>query len=88
VRVSPLDENPNCEATHATFRLTGDDLHPDEVERALGIRGDFGAAKDEIRRAGIVAKRMMRQPTGVWYVTTEGNSPAQALSGTCSICLI
>jgi len=70
--VSTLDENPNCEATHATFRLIGDSLKPTEVEAALGIQGDFGVARDEIRRGGIVAKRTVRQPTGVWYLTTEG----------------
>ena len=69
--LSVLDENPNCEATHATFRLSGDKLHPEEVERALGLRGDFGAAKNEMRPVGPVAKRMVRQPTGVWYVTTK-----------------
>jgi hypothetical protein len=70
--MSALDENPNCEATHATFRLSGDSLDPREVEEALGLRGDFGAAKGEIRRAGRAVHRTVRQPTGVWYLTTDG----------------
>ena len=70
--MSVLDENPNCEATHATFRLSGDRLDPGEVEKALGIRGDFSAAKDEIRRGGAAVHRTVRQPTGVWYLTTDG----------------
>jgi hypothetical protein len=67
-----LDENPNCEATHASFRLIGDSLHPPDVEKALRIRGDFSAPKGQIRRAGRLVHRTVRQPTGVWSLTTDG----------------
>jgi hypothetical protein len=68
-RVSGLEENPNCEYTHASFRLVGNDLQPDVVELRTGLTGDFGAQRDMLRssRTG----RAVRQPTGVWFITSE-----------------
>jgi hypothetical protein len=69
--MTPLDENPNCEEAHATFRLVGDELRVEEATRRLGIDPDFEAAKDEIRRSRM-RRRAVRQPTGVWYVSSAG----------------
>ena len=68
---SPLDENPNCEEAHATFRLVGDELRVEEVTRRLGIDPDFEAARDQIRRSRL-RRRAIRERTGVWYVSTDG----------------
>jgi hypothetical protein len=72
-----LDENPNCDATHASFRLTSDGLIPDVVESATGLAADFGAAKGELRasRSG----REIRQRTGVWLISSEGQVESTSL---------
>ncbi len=68
-RMSALEENPNCEYTHASFRLVGDGLQPDLVALHTGLTGDFGAQRNTLRpsRTG----RAVRQPTGVWFITSE-----------------
>jgi hypothetical protein len=45
------------------------------------MRGDFGAAKGEIRRAGRAVHRAVRQPTGVWYLTTDGKLSSTSVEG-------
>lgn len=67
--MTALEENPNCEYTHASFRLVGDSLVPQDIERRTGLTGDFGAERDQLRRSR--AGRGIRQPTGVWYVSSE-----------------
>lgn len=64
-----LEENPNCEYTHASFRLVGADLVYAEVERRTGLTG-WGAEKNQLRRSR--TGRGIRQPTGVWLISTEG----------------
>jgi Domain of unknown function (DUF4279) len=56
--MTALDENPNCARTHATFRLTGDSLDPDEISAALGIPAG---------REGTIR----RQRTRVWLLASE-----------------
>src|SRR3954468_13020502 len=68
--VGTLDENPNCEKTHVSFRLGGDGLAPDAVERATGLVADFAAAKGDVRSSSTGPG--IRQRTGVWLVTSEG----------------
>jgi hypothetical protein len=65
-----LEENPNCEKTHVSFRLVGEGLLPRVVERVTGLAGDFSAAKDEVRRSR--TGREIRQRTGVWLITSKG----------------
>jgi Domain of unknown function (DUF4279) len=64
--VAPLDENPNCEKTFASFRIGGDALVPDEITRTLNLEPDFACAKGEPFGAG-----RGRRPTGVWSITSE-----------------
>jgi hypothetical protein len=56
--MTALDENPNCARTHATFRLTGDSLDPDEISAALGIPAGRGGT-------------IRRQRTRVWLLASE-----------------
>jgi hypothetical protein len=53
-----------------SFRLGGDRLAPEAVERATGLVADFAAAKGDVRRSSTA--REIRQRTGVWLVTSEG----------------
>ena len=43
--VGPLEENPNCAATYAAFRLSGDGLDPEATSRALGLEPTHAIAK-------------------------------------------
>jgi hypothetical protein len=65
---SALEENPNCEYTHASFRLGGDGLVTADVETRTGLTGDFSAEKDQLRKS---AGRAIRQPKGVWYISSK-----------------
>jgi hypothetical protein len=62
-------ENPNCAATYASFRLAGDGLVTAEVTRQVGLEPDFAAEKGEVR--GRVPAGGVRQPTGVWSISSE-----------------
>jgi hypothetical protein len=64
-----LKENPNCDHTNASFRLVGDGLDPQAVARRTGLTGDFSTEKDALRRAR--TGRGIRQPTGVWFISSE-----------------
>lgn len=66
-----LDENPNCEATYASFRLVGGDVDPQAVEISTRLTGDFGAAKGRTRRSRSGSE--IRQQTGVWYISSKGH---------------
>ena len=72
-----LNENPNCEATHASFRLVGDALIPDAIERDTGLTGDFAAAKGKRRnpRTG----REVAQVNGVWLISSDGHVTSTSL---------
>ena len=56
-------ENPNCVETHATFRVTGDQLDPAAVTRMLGIEPSFGRRKGDVYGG---PTRPIKSPTGVW----------------------
>lgn len=66
--MSSLDENPNCERTHATFRLMGDALRPDEISAALGLEPTRAMAKDQEIPVGRKGKTTRRQGIGVWLL--------------------
>lgn len=70
VRMTSLDENPNCSRTHATFRLSGDTLNPDDVTAALALTPTQAIAKDQEVPAGPKGK-VRRQRTGIWLLGTE-----------------
>jgi hypothetical protein len=67
--MSELEENQNCEYTRASFRLVGDALVPTEIENRTGLTGNFGSVKDQLRRSR--TGRGIRQPTGVWYISSK-----------------
>jgi hypothetical protein len=75
--VTALDENPNCEKTYASFRLGGDHLVPEAIERATGLASDFAAAKGDLRRSS--SGHELRQGTGVWFVTSEGRVESKSI---------
>jgi hypothetical protein len=54
---------------HVSLRAASDDLDPDELTRALGVRPTFAARKGERRltRGGEAVQR-----TGVWYIQVPG----------------
>ena len=54
---------------HVFLRAASDELDPDEVTRALGVRPTFAARKGERRltRGGEAVQR-----TGVWYIQFLG----------------
>ena len=63
-----LEENPNCNETHATFRLISNSLAPEIISNRLKIKADFSSRKGEPipgKRKAVIAKR------NVWYITSE-----------------
>lgn len=70
--MSALDENPNCAETHATFRLAGDTLDPDEVNAALDLTPTQVFVKDQQVPVGRKGNTTRRQPTGVWLLASKG----------------
>jgi hypothetical protein len=65
---SSLDENPACESTHASFRLLGDALRPDEVSAALGLTPTRALSKGQVVPFGRTTRI---QPTGLWWLSSE-----------------
>jgi hypothetical protein len=58
-----------CEnETHATFRLLGDALDPEEVTRLLGIKPSFARRKGE--KYGNPERPVMSR-TGIWALESE-----------------
>jgi Domain of unknown function (DUF4279) len=76
---NPLGENANCEYTHVAFRLGGDRLRPEVIERRTGLVGDFGAEKGRIRPSRREGRPAIKQRTGVWYTTTENRIASTSL---------
>ncbi len=76
MRLMSLEENSNCEYTHASFRLVGPDLVPATIERRTGLTGS-GAEKNQLRRSR--TGRGVRQPTGVWFISSEGQIGSTSL---------
>lgn len=68
--VGPLDENPNCAATYAAFRLIGDRLDPEAANRVLGLEPSLAIAKGEEIPAGKVGPAR-HQRTGVWLLSSK-----------------
>lgn len=60
--------NPNCAETHATFRITGDQLDPDAITKLLGIEPSFGWRKGDVHGH---PTRPVRSPTGIWAVESK-----------------
>jgi hypothetical protein len=74
---SAYKENPNCEYTHASFRLVGDELIPATIENRTNLTGDFSSRQNDLRRGRV--GRTVRQPTGVWYISSEGRVGSTSL---------
>jgi hypothetical protein len=77
--VSALDENPNCAGTHATFRLVGDALDPDEVHAALGISPTQAFVKGQEVPLDRTGDATRRQPTGVWLLASRDRVESNSL---------
>ena len=77
--MSSLDENPNCAQTHATFRLAGDALVPDEVSGALGLTPTRALAKGQEVQRNRRGTPGPVQPTGVWLLDTERSVESTSL---------
>ena len=63
-----LEPQPETE-THATFRLLGDMLDPEEVSRALGITPTIARRKGDTYGN---PKRPVVSRTGIWALESEG----------------
>lgn len=66
-----IDDYPSCDYTDAAFRITGDDLDPEEISRQLGIEPSHSHRKGEphIGRSGYDYEKPWS--TGVWLVSSE-----------------
>lgn len=62
-----MEENPNCAATYASFRLFGPDIHPDAITRVLGISPTFQVAVGDITPKGTRPRT-----EGIWSISTKG----------------
>lgn len=71
--MAPLDENPNCLSTHASFRLVGDRLATAEVIRLTGVAPSFAADKGSVRPPKGSRGRAITQGTGVWSLGSKGS---------------
>ena len=79
-RIAPLDENPNCRITHVSLRLIGDHLPTAEVTARTGLEPTFAADKGAARPAGPRSRSSVyTQPSGVWYVSSEGHVDSTSL---------
>ena len=74
--MNSLQENGNCLLAHATFRVLGKELDPDEVTRALGLE-----PTQSLRSGQLVPTptRIRRQETGVWLLKSEGRVGSTSL---------
>ncbi len=71
-----LQENANCLLAHATFRVVGDRLEPDDVTRALGLQ-----PSQALRSGQLVPtpSQIRRQELGVWLLKSEGHIASTSL---------
>jgi hypothetical protein len=71
------DDYPSCEYTHATLRIIGDDLDPDEVSELIGLE------PTEAHRKGDPNPRTRSPhapyPTGVWRMESGGQVASRDL---------
>lgn len=74
--VNALQENGNCLIAHATFRVLGEDLDPDDVTRLLGIE-----PTQALHRGQLVptSTSVRRQEMGVWLLKSEGKLASTSL---------
>jgi hypothetical protein len=63
-----IEENENCEATHATFRICGDMLIPQEISARIGLSATFACAKGDMFKSG---GGLATRPIGVWLLRSE-----------------
>lgn len=76
--MSSFDENPNCARTHATFRLVGDALNPEEVTAALAVEPTQASRKDDHIAGGRKGTPRI-QHSGVWLLGSEGRVSSTSL---------
>lgn len=71
-----LEENANCLLAHATFRVVGAQLDPDDVTAALRIE-----PSQALRNGQLVptATQIRRQELGVWLLKSEGRVVSTSL---------
>ncbi|MBJ7470178.1 MAG: DUF4279 domain-containing protein [Solirubrobacteraceae bacterium] len=74
--MNSLEENGNCLMAHATFRVVGEDLDPDEVSAALGLTPSHSLRRDQFVPT---ATEVRRQETGVWLLKSEGKVESTSL---------
>lgn len=63
-----LNENENCENTHASFRIVGDELRPDDVSGELGLKPAHSHVKGQRLRT---RTGIHHRYTGVWLIRSE-----------------
>lgn len=74
--MNSLQENGNCLLAHATFRVLGENLEPDEVTAALGVTPSQSLRRDQLVPT---ATQVRRQDTGVWLLKSEGKLTSTSL---------
>lgn len=74
--VNALQENGNCLIAHATFRVLGEDLDPDDVTRLLGVEPSQALRRDQLVPTQTSVRR---QETGVWLLKSEGKVASTSL---------
>lgn len=67
--MNSLQENGNCLLAHATFRVLGPALDPEDVTRALGLQPTQALRRDQLVP---MAAHVRRQESGVWLLKSEG----------------
>ena len=67
--MNSLQENGNCLLAHATFRVIGETLEPDDVTHALGVNPSQALRRDQLVPT---STKVRRQDTGVWLLKSEG----------------
>lgn len=74
--MNSLQENANCLLAHATFRVVGEVLEPDDVTKVLGLQ-----PSQALRSGQLVptATQVRRQELGVWLLKSEGQIVSTSL---------
>jgi Domain of unknown function (DUF4279) len=60
------DDYPTCKVTHATLRIYGDQLQPDELSIQLGLTPSKCQKKGQITQARSIS------PVGGWFLSSQG----------------
>lgn len=74
--MNALQENGNCLIAHATFRVLGEDLDPDDVTRLLGVEPTQALRRDQLVPTQTSVRR---QEAGVWLLKSEGKVRSTSL---------